>query len=415
MGRAAVAFATAVILASAALVAASVSQRAVAGSMPALIAFDDDAAGIYEFTPGTTSPSLVVSAGVFPQFSPNGFQLAYDLARGNPESDPKATNSIEVADRNGKHPHAVLTGPITWDGTTTDDVHYPLAWSPNGTMLAYGCDGSQPGGGAQQAQICVVNVDTGAHHLITAKTNEYPLSESGQYERLNWTPDGKHLIADVRDPEPCQIAEPDGYICAQPQVAEISVASGSVELLTHYDKNGNGGSYAPELSANGKQIVYYHGDPSLTKSGLWVMDADGSHQHQVFNAYDTSIAPQAHSFTFSPDGKDILFTSYGPHSAGSTTQPYLIKSSGNGTPRLLYASNENVYDTVWAPVLTTCTVPNLKHKTLAQARTALTKAACTLGTVKGPKKHRAKRHVVSQHPKPNSDEPAGTKVNVTVR
>jgi beta-lactam-binding protein with PASTA domain len=70
---------------------------------------------------------------------------------------------------------------------------------------------------------------------------------------------------------------------------------------------------------------------------------------------------------------------------------------------------------VWTAALTTCTVPDLKHKTLAQAKTMLRKAACSLGKVKGPKSHQSKRHVTSQSIRAKSNRPAGTKVNLTVR
>jgi beta-lactam-binding protein with PASTA domain len=65
--------------------------------------------------------------------------------------------------------------------------------------------------------------------------------------------------------------------------------------------------------------------------------------------------------------------------------------------------------------VTSCTVPNLKHKTLGQAKKLLTKAACSLGKISGPKSHRSTRHIISQSIKANRDEPAGTKVNVKIK
>jgi beta-lactam-binding protein with PASTA domain len=53
-------------------------------------------------------------------------------------------------------------------------------------------------------------------------------------------------------------------------------------------------------------------------------------------------------------------------------------------------------------------VPDLKSKTVAESKTLLTQAACTLGKVTGP----ASGKIVSQSPKANLDEPAGTKVDV---
>jgi Tol biopolymer transport system component len=397
-------------------------QPAAAGSSPALIAFDDNESGLYEFTPGVTQPTLVAKAGIFPSFSPSGMDLAYEVAHESYVGDPKGKNTIVVADRTGGEPHVVLSGPISWSGNK-NDVHYPLAWSPNGKELAYGCDGtSNSMGGDLKAQVCVVNVDTGARHMVTEASNLNALEENAGFtQRLSWTPNGKDLIADVVVPETCGPGAPAGTTCADDQVASINVDSGGVSLITQSNGTTELDADAPALSSDGKQLVYYRvSDPNskatLDDTGLWVMDTSGAHDHEIFSGYDSgSIAPEPSSLAFSPNGADILFTSYGTDSQGHVQAAYRIKADGAGDPVALTGDNLNVYDAVWTPTLTTCTVPNLKHKTLAQAKKALKKAACSLGNVSGPKKHRAKRHIISQSPKANRDEPAGTKVKVKLK
>jgi hypothetical protein len=59
---------------------------------------------------------------------------------------------------------------------------------------------------------------------------------------------------------------------------------------------------------------------------------------------------------------------------------------------------------------TACVVPKLKGKTLQRARTALTRADCRLGDVKGPRRGR----VDKQNPKPGAVLAPGGKVNVTL-
>lgn len=60
-----------------------------------------------------------------------------------------------------------------------------------------------------------------------------------------------------------------------------------------------------------------------------------------------------------------------------------------------------------------CVVPNLKHKTLVQARKLLARARCKLGEVKTSKKHKHRKLVVvSQRPAAKRTIAAGTKVNV---
>jgi Tol biopolymer transport system component len=419
---AAAAFATVLALGTTGLTAVTTGQPAAAGSSPALIAFDNDASGVYEFTPGVTQPTLVAKAGVFPQFSPNGMDLAYEVAHESYVGDPKGKNTIVVANRTGGDPHVVLSGPISWKGNK-NDVHYPLAWSPNGKELAYGCDGTSDSmGGNLESQLCVVDLDTGAHHMITAAANPNPLVENAGFtQRLSWTPNGRDLIADVVVSQTCAPGTPAGTTCASNQVASINADSGSVSLITHSNGTTEIHAWAPTLSADGKQIAYYRvGDPNtkstLDDTGIWVMDIGGAHDHEIFSGYTKgNIAPESSSLAFSPNGEDILFTSYGVDSSGHVQAAYEIKADGKGDPVALTGDNLNVYDAVWTPTLTTCTVPNLKHKTLAQAKKELKKAACSLGKVTGPKTHRSKRHIVSQSPKANRDEPAGTRVNVKVK
>ena len=402
------------VLVAGVTVAITTAQPAAAGSSPALIAFDDNASGVYEFTPGVTQPELVAKAGEFPVFSPSGLQLAYEVAYVSRGGSSPDKNTIVVADRTGGDPHVVLSGPITWKGNK-NDVHFPLAWSPSGKELAYGCDGTSDSmGGDLQSQICVVDVDTGAHHMITDASNKNTLVENAGFtQRLSWTANGKDVIADVTVPQACGPSAPPGTVCANDQVASIDVASGAVNLITEASAN-EIDAFAPALSADGKQLVYYRvGSPNST-IGIWVMDTDGSHDHEIFSGYTPgNIAPQPSSLAFSPNGEDILFTSYGD--TGSFEDAYLIKADGKGDPTELTADTRNVFQAVWTPALTTCTVPDLKHKTIAQAKPALKKAACTLGKISGPKTHRSTRHIISQMPKANRDEPVGTKVNIKLK
>ena len=399
---------TTALLACGGLLSAT-AHPALAGSSPALIAFDDDATGVYEVQPGTKPglAHLVARAAVFPEFSPNGMQLAYLLAHGT--ASGITSNSIVIADRTGGAPKVILSGSDKWDGAA-DAINYPLAWSPNGRELAYGCAGQgEVDGGGQWAAICVIDVDTGAHRMITRASDQHPLSESGPAERMNWTLDGKDIIADVLDPAPCPAFHAAGDRCGQDQVGSIDVSSGSVTLLTHTYQ-----SLAPALSTDGKQILFYVHSPDPRAGqpyGLQIMDLDGAHERQVLDALTTNVYPGA---IFSPNDRDILYTGYSTADQYHQ-QAYEVPVSGAGKPVMLTDGNVNVLDAVWTPLLTTCTVPNLRHKTLAQAKAALHKAACQLGKVKGPTSHRGKRHIVSQSLKPGRNAVAGTKVNVRIR
>jgi TolB protein len=97
------------------------------------------------------------------------------------------------------------------------------------------------------------------------------------------------------------------------------------------------------FSRDGKKIVWRANHPStpetlasyrdlikdnLTtpmKMELWVADADGSHQKQITNFGCASFAP-----TFTPDGKQILFSSNKHHCDSRDFELYLINLDGTG-------------------------------------------------------------------------------------
>lgn len=412
----------ALALATTGVGAISTTQPASAGSSPALIAFDDDANGIFEFTPSATiaSPTLIVPAGVFPTFSPSGSQLAYEVDHAETTADPNGYNTIVVAGRTGTAPHVILTGPISWNGSTSNDVEYPLAWSPNGKELAYGCDGNtESDNNYHVAQVCVVNVDTGAHHMITESSNLYPLDEhGGTNQRLSWTPDGTHIIATVRgDSADCVPGQPTYGECQADEIGSINVGTGKVQLLTTIKGSLTSADNAA-LSPDGKSIVYLQNASTVPDDGVAVMSSGGGGEHIIYTTYGSGhIEPDPlGSLVFSPNGKDILFSSFGPNPTETHyREAFLIAADGSGQPVELTGDDYNVYDASWTPILTTCTVPKLKGDTLKKAKTALQKAGCTLGKVSGPKKNRKKLTIKSQNPKAGKDEPDGTKVNVTLK
>jgi Tol biopolymer transport system component len=382
-----------------------------AGSSPALLTFDDGSAGVFETPVGSTrQPTEVAPAGLYPQFSPNGTELAYDLERSTKHG---MTNSIVVASRTGGAPRDIITGSTKFDGTK-DSVLDPLVWSPNGEEIAYGCDGQQDETDgtvvAQWEQVCVVNVTTGTHHLLTDPASDKdPPTGVGLDERWSWTPDGKEILATVIAAAPCPSGESFSLGCGYLAIGTIDVGSGAVTVLTH---SGTSGSHqtSPTVSPDGKDVLYKDWFPAGGGTeGLYLMSIGGRGAHLI----DTGGLYPVAGAIFSPNGKDILFTALSSADEYHT-QAYLIPVAGSDKATQMTSGNESVNDLSWAPRLTTCTVPDLKGKTLAKARKLLKQAACSLGKVHGPTSHRSKRHIVMQSPKAKRDEPAGTKVTVTL-
>ena len=73
-------------------------------------------------------------------------------------------------------------GQATGDGQPTRDMG-SLAWSPDGTQIAYG-------GNGPHASVYVVSVDGGEHALIAESLGQVPVAKRGG---IAWSPDGTRL------------------------------------------------------------------------------------------------------------------------------------------------------------------------------------------------------------------------------
>src|SRR5262249_6411720 len=70
---------------------------------------------------------------------------------------------------------------------------------------------------------------------------------------------------------------------------------------------------------------------------------------------------------------------------------------------------------VYAPPAKTCTVPNVRHKTLVVAKRAIVKATCRVGKVTAKKSRTVKPgRVISQSVKAARKVPVGTKISLAV-
>src|SRR6478752_6422854 len=106
----------------------------------------------------------------------------------------------------------------------------------------------------------------------------------------------------------------------------------------------------PFFSPDGKQIVYraWHppaGDTALTnyqnllkqrlvrpnRMEIWVMNADGSDQHQITNLGGANFAPY-----FTPDGNRIIFSSNYKNPRSRDFELYLINADGSGLEQVTH-------------------------------------------------------------------------------
>ncbi len=112
----------------------------------------------------------------------------------------------------------------------------------------------------------------------------------------------------------------------------------------------------PFFSPDGKQIVYraWHPQTSSDSSDyttliaenmvrpvrmeIWVMDADGSHQHQVTNLGGANFAPYFH-----PDGRRIIFASNHKNPRSRNFDLYLINLDGTGLEQITTSSEFDAF------------------------------------------------------------------------
>jgi len=143
-------------------------------------------------------------------------------------------------------------------------------------------------------QICLINADgTGFRRLTTDDTKQH------YYPSIS--PDGKSVTY-------AAFREANVY-----EIYEIELASGNVIQLTNRLGILNG----PEISPDGKFIVFKYTPANSETNAVWVMDRNGQNPHLV---------PKAMGWdpTWSPDGKYILFAS----DMNGTNQLYTIRTDG---------------------------------------------------------------------------------------
>jgi len=142
-------------------------------------------------------------------------------------------------------------------------------------------------------QICIINADgSGFRRLTTDNTQHY-------YPSLS--PDGRSVIY-------AAFREANIY-----EIYEMNIASGVIVQLTNRVGNLN----APEISPDGKTIVFKRARPNSDENQIFLMERNGADPNNIPKV--TGWDP-----TWSPDGKYILFAS----SMDGPVQLYTMRTNG---------------------------------------------------------------------------------------
>ncbi len=165
---------------------------------------------------------------------------------------------------------------------TLDTLRGNPRWSPDGKRLLVAVGkGEVPGTAMSSMEAWVMNADGSAPRKLA-------IPQTDQVD--DWSPEGSWILTDShRDKDA-------GY-----QIYRMRLDGSDAHRLTTTGKgvlNLDG-----RISPDGRQIAYFRiGD---RESGIWVMNADGSHPRQVFKALESAI-PGGPSW--SPDGQKIVFS-----------------------------------------------------------------------------------------------------------
>jgi Tol biopolymer transport system component len=173
------------------------------------------------------------------------------------------------------------------DGTGLQELSLPVpaqmpVWSPTGSQIAF-----QGMTTKRQWAIYVVDADGSNVRRLTRSPadDEWPA----------WSPDGSRIVYDIVGTEPLN----DSGFSQTSEIYSISTSGGTPTRLTHNGVNDSQPSYSPD----GTKIIFSRGE------GMWIMDANGSHQREVRppGSCCTAFTPR-----WSPDGTRIAFTRYDP-------------------------------------------------------------------------------------------------------
>lgn len=375
---------------------------AAAASKPAMIAFTDVYNGIFLMQAGAPhSERLIypVDDTYSPVWSPDGEHLAFaasSLVGSEAEWD------VIEANRDGSHQHVLLK-------SHGDKDIRSLAWSPDGKKIAYTCNAVAKGPHNDYfEQLCILDLASGHTSMVTDPSGDYGFFPTQWgYQRLSWNPAGTEVAGTLGHHVACPVGS-GGTYCWNREIGVVNVHTGAYSTLQT-------GGFAPDFSPDGLHIVFFNPMPQQGPTGIVVMGAGGAGAHSIVPLSEIygSAAHEDGEPIYSPNGKDILYAAYAPGHNGRA-QLFVIKADGTGDSTQWSDHVEDVHNAAWTPILTTCTVPDLKGDKLAKAKTALQSAACSLGTVSGPTKNRGSLVVVSQSRKPKTDLPSGTKINITL-
>ena len=253
--------------------------------------------------------------------APDGKHLAYvELLRNadNSESDKKAIYQLDLSAANSK-PRRISAG----DGQTNYDEH-GLAWSPDGTQLAFLSDRESSG----QLQLYVAGGKSAARRLSSVK---------GYLASPRWAPDGQQIAVLFTENAPHALGplEPaprDAGVVEEKffeqRLALLPARGGAPRMLTPADTY----VYEYDWSPNSKELAYTaakgNGDNNWWIAELYAVDAASGRVRHVAKPERQIAVPR-----YSPDAQSIAFIGGLMSDQGVTGGDVYVVPAAGGVPR----------------------------------------------------------------------------------
>ena len=265
---------------------------------------------IYEMPLSGGTPRVITRAKadhLYPSFSPNGRQLAFQrspLGEKGDDKEPSGTFEIYLSDPAGNTERRMThLGIAAWP-----------AWSPDGRRLVFGAARTD------KDKFCL-------HLLDTTSGNVTAITDGHTEDWVpSWSPDGKWIVfgrapeaarvdfnlwriqpdgtgvqqlTDTLGNEARPIWSPDGKLIAfvaDEKIAVMDTAGANRHVLSKIPTR----QIDPAWSPDGSQIVFVGGDDGM--GDIYVINRDGTGLRQLTSTPELERTP-----AWSPDGKSIVF------------------------------------------------------------------------------------------------------------
>ena len=280
-------------------------------------------------------------ADAFANLSPDGKKIVFDSNRNRVASEPVNSSDLFVMNPDGTEQVFLIRG-----STAT--------WSPDSKNITFHASASgagepindDPGAATSDSEIFVMNVDdrlAGVAGAVNITNNPATIDDNP-----DWAPDGQrivftsHLVSD----------HPINSVTAEIYVINPDGSGGPVQLTSNAEEE-----RAPTWSPDGTRIVFMcrrgplGGQMGFRTFEICVMNADGSGQAQL-----TSNSVGDLSFSWSPDGRKIVFHRPGP--GGS--ELWVMNADGTDQTQLTNTPGINLLAN-WGVLRVKVEGPDLRH------------------------------------------------------